>query len=105
MFADEVCVVSKDPKTGEDIYYCKPCKEFFGTGQALGGHMSRVHPGMSNSYARKVQRRKEREPDRELLRLAKEMHAKNYPHARDLDRVKIRRYKKIFRKMIQDKEL
>ena len=67
--------------------------------------MSRCHPGQSSSYARKVQRRKEREPDRELLRLAKEMHARNYPNARDLDRVKIRRYKKIFRRMIADRRL
>ena len=33
------------------------------------------------------------------------MHARNFPEARELDRVKIRRYKKIFRKMIQDKQL
>lgn len=39
------------------------------------------------------------------MRLAKEMHARNFPNAKELDRVKIRRYKKIFRKMIQDKEL
>jgi len=33
------------------------------------------------------------------------MHARNFPKAEELDRVKIRRYKKIFRKMIQDKQL
>jgi hypothetical protein len=33
------------------------------------------------------------------------MHARNFPEAGELDRVKIRRYKKIFRKMIQDKQL
>jgi hypothetical protein len=77
----------------------------FDTGQALGGHMSRVHPGQSRSYARKVQRRKEREFDRELLRLAKEMHLRNFPRAAELDRVKIRRYKKIFRKLIADNRL
>jgi hypothetical protein len=98
-------VVSRDPVTGVETFYCRPCDENFETGQALGGHMSRVHPGQSSSYARKVQRRKEREPDRELLRLAKEMHARNFPKAGELDRVKIRRYKKIFRRLIQDKKL
>lgn len=39
------------------------------------------------------------------MRLAKELHARNFPKAGELDRVKIRRYKKIFRKMIQDKQL
>ena len=67
--------------------------------------MSRVHPGKSSSYARKVQRRKEREPDRELLRLAKEMHSINFPNLNELDRVKIRRYKKIFRRMIAENQL
>lgn len=95
----EICETVKGPN-GEDIFRCRPCDELFESGQALGGHMSRCHPGQSSSYARKVQRRKEREPDRDLLRLAKAMHARNYPNAPDLDRVKIRRYKKIFRKMI-----
>ena len=52
-------------------FHCEACNEDFLTGQALGGHMSRVHPGQSNSYARKIQRREERTFDRELLRLAK----------------------------------
>ena len=101
----EICETRKDPRTGEESFYCIPCEEFFETGQALGGHMSRCHPGQSDSYARKVQRRKEREPDRELLRLAKEMHARNYGTDAELDRVKIRRYKKLFRKMIANKDL
>jgi hypothetical protein len=59
--------------------------------------MSRVHPGRSNAYTRKVQRREERQFDRELLRLAKEKHAEEYGKDAALDRVKIRRYKKQFR--------
>ena len=35
-------------------FQCKECNENFNTGQALGGHMSRVHPGQSSSYARKL---------------------------------------------------
>ncbi len=53
---------------------CKECDEDFKTGQALGGHMSRVHPGMSTRYAYKLKRHEERRFDRELLRLAKIMH-------------------------------
>ena len=56
--------------------------------------MSRVHPGRSETYARKVERRKEREFDRELLRLAKIRHARELGRDAPLDRVKIRRYKK-----------
>lgn len=67
--------------------------------------MSRCHPGQSTSYRRKVERRKEREPDRERLRLAKEMHQRNFPGRVELDRVKIRRYKKIFKKLIAEGKL
>ena len=40
--------------------------------------MSRTHPGMSQAFNKKVTRRKEREVDRELLRLAKLKHAEMY---------------------------
>ena len=59
--------------------------------------MSRVHPGQSSSYARKLQRRDERVFDRELLRLAKIMHAEQAEFGAPLDRVKIRRFKKQIR--------
>ena len=62
--------------------------------------MSRVHPGQSNSYARKIQRREERTFDRELLRLAKIEHAKQYGPDTALDRVKIRRFKRNLRAKI-----
>jgi hypothetical protein len=56
--------------------------------------MSRVHPGQSTSYARKLQRRDERCFDRELLRLAKIRHSETCGANATLDRVKIRRFKK-----------
>ena len=59
--------------------------------------MSRVHPGQSSSYARKLQRRDERRFDRELLRLAKVGHDLECGIGAPLDRVKIRRYKKEIR--------
>lgn len=33
--------------------------------------MSRVHPGASDSYNKKIMRREEREQEREILRMAK----------------------------------
>ena len=81
-------------------FHCDACNEDFQTGQALGGHMSRVHPGQSNSYARKIQRREERTFDRELLRLAKIEHAQMYGEDTPLDRVKIRRFKRNLRTRI-----
>ena len=63
--------------------------------------MSRVHPGRSETYARKVERRKEREFDRELLRLAKIKHARELGEDAALDRVKIRRFKREIRARIK----
>ena len=60
--------------------------------------MSRVHPGMSTAFNKKVTRRRERVVDRELLKLAKERHAKLYGQDVPIDRVKIRRFKKELRK-------
>ena len=62
--------------------------------------MSRTHPNSSNAYNKKVQRRKEREVDRELLRLAKIKHANEFGDDAPIDRVKIRRYKKELRKSV-----
>jgi hypothetical protein len=81
-------------------FICKECNENFHTGQALGGHMSRVHPGQSSSYARKLQRRDERVLDREFLRFAKIMHAEQAEKGAPLDRVKIRRFKKMIRQAV-----
>ena len=82
-------------------YHCDECNEDFECGQALGGHMSRVHPGKSNTYQYKVLRRKEREFDRELLRLAKIKHDKEFGVGACLDRVKIRRFKREIRARIK----
>ena len=93
------------PQSCERKYKCKTCGEVFSHGQALGGHMSRTHPGMSSAFNKKVERRKERAVDRELLRLAKEKHAKMFGEEKKLDRVKIRRFKKEFRKSVVRGEL
>jgi len=41
-------------------YVCPKCNEVFGSGWALGGHASRVHPGESDSYKKKIERREQR---------------------------------------------
>lgn len=65
--------------------------------------MSRVHPGQSSSYARKLIRREERVMDREYLRLAKIMHDEQAEKGVkvQLDRVKIRRFKKVIRQAVE----
>ncbi len=50
---------------------CKICRQGFKTSQALGGHMSRKHPGESKDYNYKKSVRKKREFDRSKLLLAK----------------------------------
>ncbi len=60
--------------------------------------MSRKHPGQSAAFNKKVQRRKEREFERELLNYAKQKHSKLYGSDKPIDRVKIRRFRKEMRK-------
>ena len=85
---------------GEKKFVCQTCGEVFAHGQALGGHMSRTHPNSSHAYNKKVQRRREREVDRELLRLAKVRHNDEFGPDAPIDRVKIRRFKKELRKSV-----
>jgi hypothetical protein len=57
-------------KKGEH-FECKFCSESYKTGQALGGHMSRKHPGKSSEYNYKKNIREMRTFERERLLLAK----------------------------------
>jgi hypothetical protein len=59
-----------------------------------------VHPGASEAYKKKIQRRGEREFERQLLKLAKERHKKVYGDHTPINRVKIRKFKKEFRKIL-----
>jgi len=60
------------PKRGGK-FACKYCKSSFRSAQALGGHMSRRHPGKSHDYNRKKEVRRRRELERARLLLAKKM--------------------------------
>ena len=64
----------------------------------MGGHASRVHPGESDSYKRKLMRRDERTVERKLLALAKQKHAEMFGAEAPLNRVKIRKFKKELKK-------
>ena len=50
---------------------CKFCSRTFASHTAIGGHISKKHPGMSKEYARKIVTRVSRTEERELLELAK----------------------------------
>jgi hypothetical protein len=91
-----------DKNTSLIIFKCEKCKEIFKTGQALGGHMSRVHPGESRAYNSKIQRREEREYERWLLQKAKKRFYTEFGKEFPLDRVKIRRFKKELRKQFPE---
>lgn len=85
----------------EDPFKCTKCGEVFTSGWALGGHASRVHPGESEAYKKKIQRREEREFDRKLLALAKERHQQMYGKDATINRVKIRKFKREIRRQLQ----
>lgn len=84
----------------KEKYECGKCGEVFHSGWALGGHASRVHPGESDSYRRKIQRREERTLERKLLELAKLKHDEMFGENAPINRVKIRKFKKEFKKQL-----
>jgi len=85
--------VDEDLDSADD-YCCPLCKEDFGTGQALGGHMSRAHPGKSEAYNKKIEKRRERKMPRAILREAKRRYYQDRPESAPLNRVVIRRMKR-----------
>lgn len=73
---------------------CTFCKKSFKVAQALGGHISKAHPNMSSEFSQKQIRRREREPQRELLKKAKEIYTKAYGTIAILYRNKLNDIKK-----------
>ena len=69
---DQIGYICTPPVSQRDtLYECKLCKQEFQTGQALGGHVSRKHPGRSVEYLNKKRIRDGRETERAILNLAK----------------------------------
>ncbi len=62
---------TKPESEGKKRYLCGECGKTFATGQGLGGHMSKRHPGTSESYKHKKTTRQNRLFDRARLFLAK----------------------------------
>ena len=89
--------LSFSQKTAPDKFICEKCGEEFQSGWALGGHASRVHPGQSDAYRRKIQRREERGFERLLLAAAKRRHMQVYGPHTPINRVKIRKFKRELR--------
>lgn len=90
-------------------FQCRCCEQAFSRSQALGGHMSRAHPGKSDEYKRKKNKRKSREIERLKLLIAKRKYFSNLGHDYDklletpegkrrvqrlIDRVAIKKIKK-----------
>ena len=86
-------------------FYCEKCREYFVSAQSLGGHISRQHPNSSEQYKKKMERRKEREFERQLLFLAKQEHMRQFGEATPLNRVKIRRFKKEIRRQMMGSQM
>ena len=79
-------------------YDCKFCSKKFKQCAALGGHISKAHPGQSDAYNHKKQVREEREKERQLHKEAMYVYKKAYGHTmqsqRVLNRNTLRRIKK-----------
>ena len=67
------------PRAGGKVK-CRHCRASFKTAQALGGHMSRKHPGKSDDYNHKKEVRAKREFERVKLLLAKKRYYKGLGH-------------------------
>ena len=59
------------------MHQCKHCDRVFEKSVSLGGHLSKVHPGLSKSYSHKMEVRGKREEQRKYLLLAKEWFVEN----------------------------
>jgi hypothetical protein len=57
---------SEPGQSQELAYKCKFCDKQFRFCSALGGHISKAHPGLSEAYNHKKQVRETRELEREL---------------------------------------
>ena len=97
-FKDDI--VSED---GTKSVKCPICHRHFSNKEALGGHTSKAHPNESSKYRSKMQRRNEREPEREILELAKLIFYKQFPGLEvNFNRSRIASLKTKIHKMLGD---
>ena len=87
---------SRFDQTG-DVIICPVCKRSFEKAQALGGHMSKSHPSHSPDFTRKQLRRKERAPDRERHKRAKQLYISVHGPTKHYLRNKLNSFKNMLR--------
>ena len=79
----------------EDNYYsCSVCSKKFKDYRLLGGHFTKFHPGLSDSYNHKKQVRSRRALERKALSLAKVRYREKYGERSTLNPYKVRKIKK-----------
>jgi hypothetical protein len=81
-------------------YVCDICHKIYSNGQGLGGHMSRIHPNMSDKYKHKINIRISREDKRaELYEIKRKYFAK---YALDYDKLMKSNCKKKIQKFLAE---
>ena len=68
----------KKTSDAQPFVKCKFCDREFNSVRAMGGHISKQHKGMSQSYIERQKIRDAREPARKIQQAAKEIYLKYY---------------------------
>lgn len=80
-------------------FKCRYCTKLFSSCAALGGHISKAHPGSSKTYNQKKKVRAQRELERRLHKesmfIYNEVYLGKSPDHKQLNRNTIRRLKKM----------
>ena len=62
-----------EQRKGSRVFPCPHCGKTYPSSRSLGGHISKAHPGSSDTFTHKIKVRKERTHKRMALTLAKEL--------------------------------
>ncbi|CDW81461.1 UNKNOWN [Stylonychia lemnae] len=109
-------IIKKKRTTRQSIYIshyknkrknfnCRYCERSFTQATALGGHMSKAHPRMSDHYMYKQEIRQSRESDRELLTRAKDIYYGLYNDDKITNRSKINYIKQLLQQGLNLEEI
>ena len=81
----------------EEKFPCKMCDKSFLTRSALGGHMSKSHPGTSVAYNHKKAVREKRKLERELHATAMAEYRRQYAEAGTVNRNRVKKIKRVLK--------